>query len=129
MEYIITESQYKRLTEDNDDDDFQSYLTKRFPKINNLKMETSNKSTTGLTLRYFDPEKNELYFRVALRTRPDWKPGIGQPVNDEFIRLYVSPKIYNYAKKYGMGFDYFMEKWFNKTYNEEINAVLKKTFL
>ena len=67
MEYIITESQYKRLTEDNDDDDFQSYLTKRFPKINNLKMETSNKSTTGLTRRYFDPEKNELYFRVALR--------------------------------------------------------------
>jgi len=127
MKYIITESQYNRLTEDKDND-FEDYLTKRFPKINNLKMETSNKAFTGLTRRYFDPEKNELYFRVALRTSPDWKPGIGQLKNDEFIRLYVSPKIYNYVKKYGMSFEYDMEKWFNKTYNQEVNSVLKKTF-
>ena len=127
MKYIITESHYNRLTEDKDND-FEDYLTKRFPKINNLKMETINKAFTGLTRRYFDPEKNELYFRVALRTSPDWKPGIGQLKNDEFIRLYVSPKIYNYAKKYGMSFEYDMEKWFNKTYNQEVNSVLKKTF-
>ena len=129
MKYIITESQYNKLTEEDDEENFEVFLKKRFPKIDNLKKETANKSFAGLTNRYFDPEKEELYFRVALRTAPKWEPGVGMPSNDEFIRLYVSPKVYNYVKKYGMNFEYDLMDWFNKTYGEEVNSVLKKTFL
>jgi hypothetical protein len=125
MKYIITESQYKRLTEDKDND-FESYLTKRFPKINDLKMERSNNVVSGPHRRYINPENNELYFRVVFRTVPSWKSGVGTSDSDEFIRLYVSPKMYAYIKKYGMNFEYDLMDWFNQTYNENVNSVLKK---
>lgn len=123
MKYIVTESQYKILTEDKDND-FEDYLTKRFPKINDLKMETSNTAFTGLTRSYFDPEKNELYFRVALRTSPDWKPGIGQPVNDEFIRLYVDSSLYDSLENYIGNFEEELLRWFNDTYKEDADRII-----
>jgi hypothetical protein len=125
MKYIITESQYKRLTEDKDND-FESYLTKRFPKINNLQMERNNNTFSGPNRRYFDPENGKLYFRVVFKTVPNWESGVGASDTDEFIRLYVSPIIHTYVKKYGMNFEYDLMNWFNQTYNENTNSVLKK---
>ena len=125
MKYIITESQYKILTEDKDND-FESFLTKRFPNINHLKMDRSNPPSSGPVRRYSNPDNNELYFRVVLRIQPTWSSGIGSSNTDEFIRLFVSPKIYSYVKKYGMNFEYDLMDWFNKTYNENVNSVLKK---
>lgn len=124
MKYVITESQYNRLTEEKTD--FESFLTKRFPKIGNLKMERVNTLSSGPNRRYIDPENGQLYFRVVFRIVPSWESGIGASDTDEFIRLFVSPKIYSYVKKYGMNFEYDLMDWFNKTYNEDVNSVLKK---
>jgi hypothetical protein len=124
MKYIITESQYNRLTEEKTD--FESFLTKRFPKIGNLKMERVNTLSSGPNRRYFDPENGQLYFRVVFKTVPSWESGVGASDTDEFIRLYVSPKIYTYVKKYGMNFEYDLMEWFNQTYDENVNSVLKK---
>ena len=124
MKYIITESQYNRLTEEKTD--FESFLTKRFPKIGNLKMERVNTLSSGPNRRYFDPENGQLYFRVVFKTVPSWESGVGASDTDEFIRLYVSPKIYAYVKKYGMNFEYDLMEWFNRTYDENVNSVLKK---
>jgi hypothetical protein len=124
MKYIITESQYNRLTEEKTD--FESFLTKRFPKIGNLKMERVNTLSSGPNRRYFDPENGQLYFRVVFKTVPSWESGVGASDTDEFIRLYVSPKIYAYVKKYGMNFEYDLMEWFNQTYDENVNSVLKK---
>jgi hypothetical protein len=125
MKYIITESQYKILTEDKDNN-FESFLTKRFPKIGNLEMERVNPVFSGPSRRYFNPVNSELYFRVVFTTKPSWESGVGASNKDEFIRLYVSPKIYNYVKKYGMNFEYVLMDWFNQTYDENVNSVLKK---
>lgn len=124
MKYVITESQYNRLTEEKTD--FESFLTKRFPKIGNLKMERVNPIFSGPSRRYFDPENGQLYFRVVFKTVPSWESGVGGSDTDEFIRLYVSPKIYAYVKKYGMNFEYDLMEWFNQTYDENTNSVLKK---
>ena len=124
MKYVITESQYNRLTEEKTD--FESFLTKRFPKIGNLKMERVNTLSSGPNRRYFDPENGQLYFRVVFKTVPSWESGVGASDTDEFIRLYVSPKIYTYVKKYGMNFEYDLMEWFNRTYDENVNSVLKK---
>jgi hypothetical protein len=124
MKYVITESQYNRLTEEKTD--FESFLTKRFPKIGNLKMERVKPVSSGPNRRYFDPENGQLYFRVVFKTVPSWESGVGASDTDEFIRLYVSPKIYAYVKKYGMNFEYDLMEWFNRTYDENVNSVLKK---
>jgi len=124
MKLIITELQYKKLTE-GEDNDFDSFLTKRFPKIDDLKMVRVNLNS-GLYRRYFNPENGELYFRVFMTTTPSWNPNVGPSNKDEFIHLYVSPKIYNYVKKYGMNFEYVLTDWFNQTYNENVNSVLKQ---
>lgn len=126
MKYIITESQYNKLTENNKDD-FESFLLQRFPKINNLKKEYSNTVFSGPIRRYVDPEKDELYFRVVANVEKKWTPGVGTSNSDGFIRLYVSPKIYTYIKKYGMSFEYDLMDWFNKQYDEEVNSVLRKS--
>lgn len=124
MKYVITESQYNRLTEEKTN--FESFLIKRFPKIGNLKMERNNNIFSGPNRRYIDPETEKLYFRVVFKTVPNWESGVGPSDKDEFVRLYVSPIIYNYIKKYGMNFEYELMDWFNKTYNENTNSVLKK---
>jgi hypothetical protein len=124
MKLIITETQYKKLTESKDND-FNSFLTKRFPKINDLKMNRANFPFSGPVRRYVNPDNNELYFRVAFRVPQTWSSNVGSSNTDEFIRLYVSSKVYSYVKKYGMNFEYDLMDWFNKTYNEDVNTVLR----
>jgi len=124
MKYVITESQYKKLTESNGDD-FESFLLKRFPNINDLKMGWLKTPFTGPVRRYTDPENGGLMFRVVITVSPTWKSGEGYSNKDEFIRLYVSPKVYTYIKKYGMNYEYDLMDWFNRTYNEDVNSVLR----
>ncbi len=124
MKYIITESQYKLLTEEKEN--FETFLLKKFPNIDNLKKVYSNTPFTGPVRKYVDPETNNLFFRVVFRLDPKWEPGVGALENDGFIRLYVTPKIYSYVKKYGMNFEYELMNWFNKRYDEDVNAAIKK---
>jgi|688.fasta_scaffold1280637_1 hypothetical protein len=124
MKIRITELQYKKLTE-GEDNDFDSFLTKRFPNIGNLRMNRANYNFSGPVRRYVNPDNDELYFRVVIRTQPTWNSGAGLVNTDEFIRLYVSTKVYTYVKKYGMNFEYDLIDWFNKTYDENVNTVLK----
>jgi len=124
MKLIITETQYKKLTESNDND-FDSFITSRFPNIDNLKKNYSNTSFSGPVRRYTDPEKDIPYFRVSFKSPPGWESGVGAVESHPFVRLFVLPKVYTYLKQYGMNFEYDLMEWFNKTYDENVNAVLK----
>ena len=124
MKYIITENQYKRLTE-GENNDFESFLTSKFPNINNLKKRYYNTSFSGPIRKYSDPEKDIPYFRVSFKSPPSWESGVGAVGSHPFVRLFVLPKIYTYLKKHGMNFEYDLMEWFNKTYNENVNSVLK----
>jgi len=124
MKYIITESQYKKLTEDKDND-FDSFITSKFPNIDNLKMVRGRHPFTGTFKKYIDPEKNSQYFKIILKSPPKWEVGTGLVDSYPGIRLVVSPKVYSYLKKYGSNFEYDLLNWFNKTYDENADIIFR----
>jgi hypothetical protein len=123
MKYIITESQYNKLSEEQVD--FDSYLKNRYPNIDNLKMSRFNTLGQGIGRKYYDPETEEWLFRVTSSSPPSWESGKGVVPSNPFIRLSVTQPIYTYIKKYGINFEYEMRDWFNKTYDENVNSVLR----
>lgn len=123
MKYIITESQYKLVTEEKED--FETFLLKKFPNIDNLVMRRFNTMGQGLGRKYYDKETDEWALRVVANSSLSWEPGKGSVQSNPFVRLYVSQPIYTYIKKYGMNFEYEMLDWFNKTYEENADAVLR----
>ena len=127
MKIIITENQYKLLKEGRDTD-FEEFLLKRFPYINNLKVIRYRTPSSGPVRAYIKPdnEKNK-YFRVISKIEPTFTPGVGIKDKDEFIRLYVSTQIHNYSQKFGMNFEFELMNWFNKTYGENVNSVVKSS--
>lgn len=123
MKYIIKESQYLRLTEEKID--FESYLKLKYPNIDNLKMSRFNTMAQGLGRKYHDPETDEWLFRVVVKTAPDWESGKGIIDSSLFTRLYVTQPLYTYLKKYSLNYDYDMINWFNQTYDENVDSVLR----
>jgi hypothetical protein len=124
MKLIITETQYKKLTESNDND-FDSFITSRFPNIGNLKMVRGNHLITGPFRKYIDPEKNTQYFKLILKSPPKWESGAGLVNSYPGVRLVVIPKVYSYIRKYGSNFEYDLLDWFNKTYDENAELIYK----
>ena len=60
MKLIITENQYKLLTEKHSGD-IKSYLEERYPNISNLKMRFS-KGVKGVVRKYYNPETDKVLF-------------------------------------------------------------------
>jgi hypothetical protein len=126
MKYIITESQYNKLTESHQDD-FNSFITEKFPNIDKLKMVRGTHPFTGPFRKYVDPENNSQYFKVILKSPPKWESGAGLVDTYSGIRLVVLPKVYSYTKKYGSSFEYDLLDWFNKTYDENAEIIFRAT--
>ena len=125
MKLIITETQYKKLTESNNDD-FDSFITNRFPGIDKLKMIRGNHPFTGPFRKYVDP-KHTQYFKVILKSPPKWESGAGLVDTYPGVRLIIIPKVYSYIKKYGSSFEYDLLDWFNKTYDEKAEIISRKS--
>ena len=125
MKIKITESQYTILKE-NHNDNFNSFITERFPNINKLKIVRGNHPFTGPFRKYVDPEKNTQYFKVILKSPPKWESGTGLVDTYPGIRLIVLPKVYSYIKKYSSNFEYDLIDWFNKTYDEKAEIISRK---
>ena len=124
MKIVITETQYKLLKE-GEDNRFEEFLLKRFPYINDLKIIRYRTLVAGPVRGYIKPDDEKTkYFRVLSKINPTWSPGVGAADKDEFVRLYVLPKIYNYAKKFGFNFEFDLMDWFNKTYDENVNSIV-----
>lgn len=124
MKLIITETQYKKITESKDND-FELFLTKRFPNIGNLKMVRGNHLIKGPFRKYIDLEKNTQYFKLILKSPPKWESGVGLVNSYPGVRLVVIPKVYSYTRKYGSNFEYDLINWFNKTYDENADLIYK----
>jgi hypothetical protein len=124
MKYIITESQYKRLTEENDED-FETFLNKKYPNIGNLKMVRFNTVGQGLGRKYVNPKNDQTVFRVTTKLNPKWEEGKGEVSSNPGTPLSVRQNMYNYFRKYGMNFEYYLMDWFNKTYNENVSSVVR----
>jgi hypothetical protein len=123
MKLIITESQYKKLTEGHSKD-FKSYLEAKYPNISNLQMRRS-RSARGVVRKYYDPETDKVFFYVNDIKEKGWESNIGTVNKNPYVRLFVNVYVYSYAKKFSYNFEYELMNWFNSTYGEETNSVIK----
>ena len=123
MKYIITESQYKKLTEGHSKD-FKTYLEEKYPNISNLLMRRS-RSMRGIVRRYYDPETDKVFFYVNDIQEKSWESNIGTVNKNPYVRLFVEIGVYRYVKKFSYNFEYDLLDWFNSTYNENANAIIK----
>lgn len=127
MKIRITENQYKLLLE-KEEENFEEFLLKRFPYINDLKVIRYRTPSSGPVRGFVKPDnEKDKYFRVISRIEPTFIPGVGTTNKDEFIRLYVTSKIYNYSQKFGMNFEFELINWFNRIYDENVNSVVKSS--
>jgi hypothetical protein len=124
MKYIITESQYNRLNEENDED-FETFLLKKYPNIGDLELKRFNTLGQGLGRKYVNPKNGETIFRVTTKLNPNWEEGKGEVSSNPSTPLSVRQNMYNYFKKYGFNFEFYLMDWFNKTYNENVGSVVR----
>ena len=124
MKYIITESQYNRLNEETNED-FEFFLLKKYPNIGNLEMKRFNNVGQGLGRKYVNPKNGETIFRVTTKLNPNWEEGKGEVSSNPSTPLSVRQNMYNYFKKFGFNFEFYLMDWFNKTYNENVGSVVR----
>ena len=124
MKYIITESQYNRLNEETNED-FEFFLLKKYPNIGNLEMKRFNTVGQGLGRKYVNPKNGETIFRVTTKLNPNWEEGKGEVSSNPSTPLSVRQNMYNYFKKFGFNFEFYLMDWFNKTYNENVGSVVR----
>jgi len=123
MKLIITESQYKKLTEEYSGD-IKSYLEEIYPNISNLKMRFS-KGMKGVVRKYYDPETDKVLFYTNRTPEKGWESNIGAVDKNPYVRLFVDRYLYGYVKKFSFNFEDDLLEWFNSTYDENANSVIK----
>ena len=123
MKYIVTESQYKKLTEGHSKD-FKTYLEEKYPNISNLQMRRS-RSMRGIVRKYYDPETEKVFFYVNDIKEKGWESNVGSVNKNPYVRLFVNVYVYSYSKKFSYNFEYDLLDWFNSTYDENDNSVIK----
>jgi hypothetical protein len=123
MKLIITESQYKKLTEEHSGD-IKSYLEEIYPNISNLKMRFS-KGMKGVVRKYYDPETDKVLFYTNRTPEKGWESNIGAVDKNPYVRLFVEISVYRYVKKFSFNFEDDLLVWFNSTYDENANSVIK----
>ena len=123
MKLIITESQYKLLTEKHSND-IKSYLEEKYPNISNLEMKIS-KGMRGVIRKYYDPETDKVLFYTNRTPEKGWESNIGIVDKNPYVRLFVERYLYGYIKNFSFNFEDDLIEWFNSTYNENANSVLK----
>ena len=123
MKLIITESQYKLLTEKHSND-IKSYLEEKYPNISNLEMKIS-KGMRGVIRKYYDPETDKVLFYTNRTPEKGWESNVGSVDKNPYVRLFVERYLYGYVKKFSFNFESDLLEWFNSTYNENADSVLK----
>ena len=123
MKLIITENQYKLLTEKHSGD-IKSYLEERYPNISNLKMRFS-KGIKGVVRKYYDPETDKVLFYTNRTPDKGWESNVGVVDRNPYTRLYVDAGVYRYLKKFSDYFESELLDWFNSTYDENADTVIK----
>ena len=124
MKLIITENQYKLLTEKHSNEDIKSYLEEKYPNISNLEVRRS-KSLKGVVHKYYDPKTEKVLFYVNSSSVKGWESSVGLVNKNPFTRLFVDIYLYKYLKNFSYDFEYVLLKWFNLTYGENANTVIK----
>jgi hypothetical protein len=79
----------------------------------------------GFVRKYYDPETEKVFFYVNDIKDKGWESNIGTVNKNPYVRLFVEIGVYKYVKKFSYNFEYDLLDWFNSTYDEDANAVIK----
>ena len=125
MKLIITETQYKLLTEKHSKD-IKSYLEEKYPNISNLEMKFS-KGMRGVIRKYYDPVTDKVLFYTNRTPEKGWESNLGFVDKNPYVRLFVEISVYKYIKNFSFNFESDLLEWFNSTYDENANSVIKSS--
>lgn len=122
MKYIVTESQYNRLTEDKKNI-IQSFLNVRYPEMGRLRKRQTKNMSFGRGYKFFDPKTNNVLFHVVSGGPIFWgeNPRPAYPG----VRLYVDRELYDDLEGYLGNFEDKLVEWFNETYKQQSDRVIR----
>lgn len=124
MKLIITESQYRKLTEQRKSF-IQSFIETKFPEMGRLRKRQTNNRMFGRGHKYFDPKTNNVLFHTVSGGPVYWKSGGETEPKYPGIRLYVDGTLYNELENYLGNFEDELLKWFNETYKQDADRVIQ----
>lgn len=124
MKYVITESQYKKLTEQQKSF-IQTFMETKFPEMGKLRKRQTKKMSFGRGYKYFDPKTNDVLFHVVSGGPVYWRKGGDTRPVFEGIRLYVDSSLYDSLENYIGNFEEELLRWFNETYKQDADRVIR----
>ena len=122
MKYIITESQYKVLSEQKKKNIVQLFIDSKFPEMKKLRKRQTRNMSFGSGYKFFNPDNNDVLFHVVSGGPVYWTKGDTEPVYPG-VRLYVDYGLYDAMEGYLGNFDDDLLKWFNETYKQNADRV------
>lgn len=124
MKYVITESQYKKLTEQKKNI-VQTFMDAKYPEMNRLRKRPTKSMSFGQGYKFFNPKNNDVLFHVVSGGPVFWDMGNGTTPAYPGIRLYVDFDLYDTLEGYLGDFEDKLLKWFNETYKQQADRVIR----
>jgi hypothetical protein len=124
MKYIMTESQYGKLTEQRKSI-IERFFEVAYPEIGKLRKRPTKNMKLGQGYKYFDPKTKDVLFHVVSGGPVYWEGGgVTTPVYPG-VRLYVESNLYNSLENFIGDFEEELLNWFNMTYKQESDRVIR----
>ena len=124
MKYVITESQYNKLTEQRKSF-VERFIEVKYPEMGRLRKRQTKNMSFGRGYKYFDPKTNDVLFHVVSGGPVYWEGGDVTRPKYPGVRLYVDYDLYNDLEGYLGNFDDELLKWFNETYKQQTDRVIR----
>lgn len=123
MKYIINESQYQLLTEQKKNI-IQMFLDSKYPDMGRLRKRQTNSRTFGRGYKFFNPKNNDVLFHVVQGGPVYFQRGESSPAYPG-VRLYVESDLFETLEGYLGDFENELLKWFNETYKQQADRVIR----
>jgi hypothetical protein len=96
----------------------------KFPEMGRLRKRPTKNMMFGSGYKYFDPKTNDVLFHVVSGGPVYWKGGGEFEPKYPGVRLYVDSVLYRQLENYLGEFEPELLKWFNETYNQQVDRVI-----
>jgi hypothetical protein len=123
MKYVITETQYKKLTEQKKNI-VQPFMDVKYPEMNRLRKRPTKSMSFGQGYKFFNPKNNDVLFHVVQGGPVYFQRGESSPAYPG-IRLYVDFDLYDALEGYLGVFEDKLLKWFNEKYKQQADRVIR----
>lgn len=123
MKYVITETQYKKLTEQKKSF-IENFMDTKYPEMGRLRKRPTKSMSFGRGYKFFNPKNNDVLFHVVQGGPVYFQRGESRPAYPG-VRLYVESGLYETLEGYLGDFENELLKWFNETYKQQADRVIR----